>query len=217
MKLYLSSYRIPTKDFFCDLLDNPVQDCSIAIITNAKDYREPVNAKQRIADLAGYLSEFGFKKVELLDVRKFDHTPEAFVEFIQAYDVLYAIGGSQFGLVLAFEETGLKDAFIKLLREGKVYAGESAGAMLLGEELDLDDDKEEKAEVPRVITKGLRVIPYSILPHADSEYKGYGERMRRVYETYAEKNKLLILNDNQAFVMNNDDGRIVTGQYQEML
>lgn len=215
MRLYLSSYRIPNFQIIKDFFGGDLVGLKVLIITNAKDHREKINALQRIEDLKQYLSELGFI-ASTVDLRDYSTKPDILRKLLSNSDLLYAIGGNQFSLSLVFENEAIRDVFIDVLKGGKVYIGESAGAMIVGKNLDLDNDLDEKNQVPKVLANGLRLIDFTIVPHADNDYKDYGKRAHEVYRLAKNKKELILLNDNQAFVVDGDKTWIDTGSYQEM-
>lgn len=104
----------------------------------------------------------------LVDLRNFSDS-SALAGQLAGYDMRWVMGGNTFCLRYEMRRSGFEKALPLLLRQGIVYAGESAGAVVAGTSLtgiEAADDP-EFAETP--IKEGLGLVPYFVLPHVDSE------------------------------------------------
>jgi dipeptidase E len=204
VKLYLSSYRIPTPDDFYELVGKR-QNIKLAIITNAKDYRSPVDTKRKTDSLVTFLEGLD-ARVSLINLREFSDQAQT-RQALKEYDVIYAQGGNNFNLRQAMAISGFDQIAKELLKENIVYVGESAGAVVVGPSLRAFDHMDSLAEVKGdVIWEGLRLIDKVVIPHADStKYAGRAELILQQYGDSA-----IALNDNQALVVNGSQTRKVT-------
>jgi dipeptidase E len=104
------------------------------------------------------------------------------------------------------KRSGFDEAIRKLLAEGKVYGGDSAGAIVAGASLkgfELADDPERAQSV---VWDGMGLVDQTIMPHADSpDFTAATEEVIKNYPT----EDLIILNDNQAFVVDGERQEIV--------
>lgn len=207
MKLYLSSYRIPTPEDFYELTEK-TENIKAAIITNAKDNRDPVESKQKTDSLLAYLGDLGVAST-LIDLRKLN--AQNVVAAFQNYDVIYGHGGNIFNLRQAMAVSGFDVHTHELLEDREiVYLGESAGAIVMGDSLKGFETMDTLNEVQGdVLWEGLGLVDRVILPHADSP--DYKDRVLSMTTTYP---NAVVLNDNQAFVVNGAHVRLVTGAHQ---
>jgi peptidase E len=191
---YLSSYRIPHPSFVADFIGG-FEDKNVAVITNAKDDRNPDVAEPKIVGLEEYLRDLGMDTVRL-DLRQYKGKYAALRELIEKTQILYAMGGSNNHLVDAMKGCN----FEGVLDEYRgLYIGESAGAMALGGSYGCLNDFYESKGSDHRIQDGLGVIGRAIVPHVDSGYESvYKERGEFVRQHQDMLDKVLLLTDEQA-------------------
>lgn len=207
MKLYLSSYRIPDTAALQKLLGKPFAKASVALIPNAKDYYAPRARRVKIRSIVEYLELCNFT-VSVVDLNYYTDAALLAAE-LKKYDMLWVMGGNSFCLREAMQRSGFDRVVGELVDQGVVYAGESAGACVAGSDLkgiDLADD-DEFAEM--VIWDGLHLTEHYVVPHADN--KDFGPIIQKIMETRTGGPEMVVLNDNQAWVVNGADERKVTG------
>ena len=112
-------------------------------------------------------------------------------------DIIFVAGGNTFFLLQELRRTGADQLIIEEVNKGKLYIGESAGAIVacpdIGYSFSMDDPK--KAADLTDYT-GLGLVDFYVVPHYQSrEFKDSSEQM--VQENQAQK-KLAIINDHQA-------------------
>ena len=73
MKLYLSSYRIPETKSLQDLLEKPLDETTVALIPNAKDYYSELAWKYKVQSYVDYFQNFGMT-VNVVDLREYDNS-----------------------------------------------------------------------------------------------------------------------------------------------
>lgn len=116
-------------------------------------------------------------------------------EDLSEYDFIFVSGGNTFYLAYRLAKTGLDEKIKKYIANGNVYAGSSAGAIILMdsiEEFALADDPKKAPERHQ----GLGVIDFAVIPHMDDEK--YGPIMKQVMEAYQNKKfETIPLNDGQ--------------------
>lgn len=150
----------------------------MAIITNALDAIsvEAQNAyfRHRPDPLIAY-AELGFDPA-LIDLRRFFGRTEDLATVLRRYRVIFALGGNSFLLRRAMRDSGFAQIIGDLLSEGIVYAGYSAGACVMGDDMRaiaLMDDPEERAPgylSDDPIVTGLGLVPFTIVPHYQSDH-----------------------------------------------
>lgn len=198
MKLYLSSYRVPTPDALFALLPKAPAECKVAIIPNAKDYKLPQERADSIDEVQSDLKKLGFSS-DILDLREYDD-PEFLFQALSAYDMLWLAGGNTFTLRSEMRRSGLDQVMRSLLDKGIVYCGESAGALVAGLTLEGAEIADDPEAVEERIHEGLGLVNKIIVPHADNAAQL--EYVNHMKKQHPDDPKVVYLNDNQALVQN---------------
>jgi dipeptidase E len=206
MKLYLSSYRVPTPKDVEDLLGMPLSECRAIIVPNAKDYQPAQERAQKIAELKADLAHLGLKAY-IADLRDFD-SPEQLLNVVGKYDLFWVAGGNTYVLRYEMRRSGFDKILDELLQNKRVYGGESAGAIVAGPSLGGFDVADSPSLAPDAIWEGLGLTGKIIAPHMDNP--DFQEYTAHIKQYYAEDDRVIYLNDNQAFVVNGEKQAIVT-------
>jgi len=208
MKLYLSSYRIPTPDDLAQLLGRPLEQVMVALIPNAKDCYIDKARNFKIGDLISYMQGLGLK-VEVVDLRDYDKS-ESLKEKLANYDLVWAMGGNTYMLRYEMSRSGFDDAIKKLLEDGAVYGGDSAGALVAGASIAGIESADEPEFAEQIIEDGLGLVPFAILPHVDNpEFADVLPVFRNVHQ---DKNEVIELKDSQAVIFDGKSRRVVEGK-----
>jgi dipeptidase E len=176
--LYLSSYLIGDHpDRLLSMAGGP--GARMAIITNALD-NIPLEAQldhtRKTFDPVAYFGGHGFDP-SLVDLRHYFGRPVQLREVLLRHRVVWALGGNTFLLRRAMRESGFDAILGSLLDEGVVYAGWSAGACVAGDSLRavgvMDEPNATAPGYPsdEPIWDGLRLVPFTIIPHFRSEHR----------------------------------------------
>jgi dipeptidase E len=205
MKLYLSSYRIPTPDDLAKLLGKPLHDTSVALIPNAKDYYSERAWRYKVGDLVTYMEKLGLS-VDIVDLRDFNDTKTLQAK-LAAYDLVWAMGGNTYVLRYEMHRSGFDLAIHNLLKQSKVYGGDSAGALVAGPSIAGVESADQPEFAEELITEGLGLIPFVILPHADNpEFASVTPLFRKLH---IGKREIVELKDSQAVIITSDDRKVV--------
>lgn len=204
MKLYLSSYRIPTPSDLEKLLGKPLSHTSVALIANAKDYYTERPRSFTVRDFVNYMEDLGLN-VDEVDLREYDSS-DSVKEKLKAYDLIYVSGGNTYMLRYEMRRSGFDKIIKELLDDGKVFGGFSAGALVAGTSIagvEMDDESEFSEEV---IKEGLNLVPFVILPHADNPaYKD----IRLTFNNLHKDKEIIELKDSQAVIFNDTEHTVV--------
>jgi dipeptidase E len=176
MNLFLSSYGMGDyADRLLAMTGGP--GARMAIITNALD-AVPIEAQtayfRHMPDPLIAYAELGFDPA-LIDLRRFFGRPDDLATVLRRYRVIFAVGGNCFLLRRAMRDSGFDGIIRPLLAEGVVYAGYSAGACVMGDDmrpLTFMDNPDERAPgyvSDDPIMTGLGLVPFAIIPHVDSD------------------------------------------------
>lgn len=208
MKLYLSSYRIPTPNDLAQLLGKPLNEVSVALIANAKDYYIERARNFKVADLVEYMQQLDLK-VEIVDLRDYDDA-DLLKEKLAGYDLIWAMGGNTYMLRYQMRRSGFEKIISSLLKDGVVYGGDSAGALVAGASVAGVESADEPEFAEELIKDGLGLVPFAILPHVDNpEFTDVLPVFRNIHE---DKNEIIELKDSQAVIFDNQGHRIVEGE-----
>ncbi|MGH9856626.1 MAG: Type 1 glutamine amidotransferase-like domain-containing protein [Acidobacteriota bacterium] len=203
MKLYLSSYRVPTPKDLIGLIGKEPKNIKAAFINNAKDYKPPAEYKEKLQEARDFFTNIDLE-VSLVDLRDFSG-PDKLLTELRQYDLIWGNGGNTFILIYEMKRSGFDKVIRQLLDEGKVYGGESAGAIVAGTSLRGIEWADDPSLAKEVIWDGLTLIDKAVVPHADSPDPVYTERMPKLLEQYKENpDSVVVLNDNEAWVVDNE-------------
>ena len=208
MKLYLSSYRIPEPESFFELFEDKYPDeINIGVITNAKDFRD--DKAEKLQKLTDDLGKIGLTRLTYIDL--LDHLePKALYGELVRFDALMACGGQTNDLRWAMEQVQFGKILSALLRQGKTYIGESAGACVAGSTLKNFEDPDDPTSRP-VVEDGLGLVSGAVVVHADDP--SYQARTTELVKSLEISGVGCIsLNNNQAYVVNGSQSKIVTGE-----
>ena len=175
MRLYLSSYYLGEKpELLHDII--PIGG-KIAIIPNAADYRE--NIVERDAWVASQAKEFstlGYEAINFDLIDYFNDYSQKLRHKLGDFDMVWLIGGNSFILRKAMAQSGFDKIITDLvMQDAIVYGGFSAGACVATPTLkgiDKCDNPNVQVDCydPEIIWEGLNLVPYSIVPHFESDH-----------------------------------------------
>jgi dipeptidase E len=206
MKLYLSSYRIPTPDDLFELLPKPPEETRTAIIINAKDDPRRTDREERLHAFATDIANVGLHGT-FVDLLEYTDKPVELAKELSRYDMLFACGGNTFLLRQAMRLSQFDRMTKKLLHDlDIVYAGESAGAIVAGTSLKgiEEMDELEALEGGEPIWEGLSLVNKQIIPHADNPDPRYAQRAREIASRISNPEHVQLLNDTQALVIDGE-------------
>lgn len=198
MKLYLSSYRIPTPHDLESLLTKPFSECRTAIIPNGKDHNLPGERAEKLDELYADLAGLGIR-ADIVDLRDYEN-PKQLQQILSGYGFIWVAGGNTYVLRWEMRRSGFDQAIKGWLDKGGVYGGESAGAIVAGLSLkgfEVADDPELADEL---LWEGISLTDKIIAPHMDSP--DFTEYVNYIRKLYGDDERVVYLNDNEAFVIN---------------
>lgn len=221
MKLLLTSGGI-TNDELADelaqLTGKRFDELKIGFIPNAA-FGDPSEDKGWLIDDMSRLRVRG-AAVAILSIA--DLTVEEIAEQLAPVDVVFVGGGQTFYLSWLMQQKGLFELLPKLL-ETKVYAGISAGSMIMTPSLrsvsfairqpEISEDELEKlGPSGRSSAKTLDFVPFLLRPHMNDSAKFADitlEMMQKVVEVTGLE--LYALDDNCAISVDGDNVKVVGG------
>lgn len=186
MKLLITSAGFTNKsisDALLEMASRPFGELKLAFIPTAANVKAG-DKKWLIRHLLG-CERLGFLEMDIID---FSALPKnIWKSRMEEADVLVFGGGNTLHLTHCLKDSGLAELLPKML-EGKIYVGISAGGMILGKSLLVNQprktccDKKFSAE----IETGLGLIDFEIKPHLNS--KNFPEATLENLEEFAKEN-----------------------------
>lgn len=218
MKLVLASQGFTTPQIAKEIeriVGKPLEKINIAIINEAyvalpaeKDKRWLINELSLIANYIGGTIDF-------INLRAY--SKEEVEKRLSFADMMYIVGGKQLVLEKLFKETGF-DETLKEFAKTKVVMGTSAGAIILGKQIEKEEywKKRQGISYQEIEEKLLGLVNFNIIPHYLR-----GERKKWDKEFYSEVLKgnpfpVYAITDTQAIIQEDGELTFVGGMPQEI-
>lgn len=137
---------------------------------------------------------FSGMKVEELEISQADH--QQIKATLAKNDIIFVAGGNTFFLLQELRRTGADQLIIDEVNQGKLYIGESAGAIVACPDIGYSSIMDDPAKATDLTDyTGLGLVDFYVVPHYQSrEFKASSEQM--VQENQDQK-ELAVINDNQ--------------------
>jgi dipeptidase E len=208
LKILLSSEGKFFYENWQDIFNIPIKDVNLAFISTAHKGTE---SREYIDKHFKKLEKLGFNFTEIdLDGNSQKELEEIFKDF----NFIYVAGGNPFYLLKSIRESGFDKVIKKLISQGVVYIGSSAGAYVACPNIDVSIWKDEyrKKERNRYGVKDLsamNLVNFLVIAH-------YEEGLREIIERKLPNLKypLRILKDGQALLIK-DNKIIFFGEEKE--
>lgn len=177
MRLYLSSVGIPDTAAYLKLFVKN-QPRTVAIIPTAWSVA-PQEAGPFIQQLTKQFEDLGFRH-EILKLEDYANKSANLHKKLSQFSAIWVTGGNSFYLNYWMQASGFDKILPDLLKNGLIYGGESAGAVVAGRILHGIELLDDPNDAPEVIWPGLGLVDYGIIPHWGDKYAG------RIEQTYEE-------------------------------
>lgn len=177
------------------------QDVKVAIITNGADTYGTPTPEWALKNHQ-LLTTLGFQ-VEGVDLRQFRGKLPELEKLLTSKDVIWIGGGNTFYLRWLLKDVGADKLIVGLAENGKVYGGDSAGAILAGPTLEYFETADDPNAAPELVKDGLHLTQFVVVPHMDNEK--YGRIVQGINDRLkSDKFTTVPLNDGQALVVNGE-------------
>jgi len=160
-KLYLSSVGLPHAGQFAGLFTK--KERRIVIVPTACN-DVPEKQQHYIQERTQQLTALDFT-VEVLDIAAFKGTHTELAAKLAMFNGAWVLGGNTFYLNYWLRESEFDTILPDLLKNGFVFGGESAGAVVAGKTLHGVELLDDPSAAPEIVWEGLGLVDYSILPH----------------------------------------------------
>jgi dipeptidase E len=207
MKLFLCSQTITAKllPYFITLVGKQPTDVTIAFIENGADVEK--GSKTWAAQNRQAIEGHGFD-VEVVDLHKYSDNKAGLAEKFASKDVIWLGGGNTFYLRWLLYVTGADEIITELVRQGTVYGGSSAGAVVAGPTLKHFEAADDPAAAPELILTGLNFTDTVVVPHIDNP--GFLAVIHNINDKLkVDGYTTTPLTDAQALIVNGDEQQVV--------
>jgi peptidase E len=150
-----------------NLMEQPLSKISCGVIKNPVDLKPKEKRKHYNKLIDNAFELFELDKTDI-DLRKYKGNPNKLEEVINNLDFLWITGGNVFYLRELIKEVEMENMLIRAIKDGLVYGGDSAGALITCPTLKYLDWVDDTSEIEEVIYKGLGIIDFVPLPHWDN-------------------------------------------------
>ena len=203
MEILLMSYLAGTRNITKKYLSKMVMNKILFIPTagNVEPYTGYIDEGIEMLKSLGY-------EVEIIDISKFDE--DYLKDKLLKTECICISGGNTFYLLQELKKKKLVDLLFNRIKEGLFYIGESAGAIIMSENIEYNqmmDDKSIASELDDYT--GVNVFDHYVLPHI-GEYP-FEETAQKTLDTYQDKISLVPINNNEAILVN-DNGYTVLNE-----
>lgn len=213
MKLILASQGFTTPDIAKaveTLVNKPLKEINISII-NESYVGIPANEDKRwLINELSLIPKYIGGTIDFINLRAY--SIDEIRERLSNTDLIYIVGGSLLVLPKILKETGF-DLLLKKLIDTKVIMGTSAGAMVLGKQVESSEYWKEcyEEDINNIVDKQLEVVNFNIIPHYLREDRK--EYTYDFYNRFLSNNPFLIyaINDEQAVIYDNGNISFVGG------
>ena len=192
--ILLTSSGMQMKSEIVKLLQKPAYDITVAFITTA--YKPKLEQDQGYVNKnLQIMKEMGFNVLEVdIEGKKESEV----TKLIGLKDIIFVAGGNAFYLLRAMRKCNFEKIMRKLLKQGKVYLGESAGSIVAGRNIKIAGWIGDENIVNLKNLKGLNLVPFDIFVHYKPEH---AEIIKKKMPFKWQRKKLKIITDEQAILV----------------
>lgn len=202
-KLLLTSYATFSLPLLKDLLPLPAQSVKAVFIPTAGN---PYENKDFVYSDRDKLLELGFdvKEVDLATTQG-----AALEKALEGVQLILVAGGDTFYLLDQVRKSGFDVLIKKLLDQGVIYVGSSAGSIICCPTIEGAKRFDNPESAPDLTNyQGLNLVPFIVIPHTHKEK--YKERVTiTTAELTAQKYQVIHLTDDQAVEVSGNEYRVV--------
>lgn len=185
----------PMKDEILQLLTKPAYDVTVAFITTAAKPIEDLEFLKR--DWQIMKEELRFN-IEEIDIE--GKTEQQVEKLLELKDIVFVEGGNAFYLMKAMRACNFEKIIKKLLRQGVVYIGVSAGSIVAGKTIKTAGWKDADRNIVGLKDlRGLNLVPFDIFVHYYPEWDNAIKE--QITNPKKRAKELRILTDEQAILV----------------
>ncbi len=128
---------------------------------------------------------------------------------IKTNDFIYVTGGNTFFLLQELKRTGADNLIIEEVNSGKLYIGESAGAMIASANIEYAKSMDSAKKAPDLENfDALGLVDFYTIPHyTNPPFKKIAKNMAA---TYSSKLNLALISNNDAILVNDNEIKMLS-------
>ncbi|WP_394927413.1 peptidase E [uncultured Robinsoniella sp.] len=124
-------------------------------------------------------------------------------------DIIYVTGGNTFFLLKELKRTGADKIIIEEVNAGKLYIGESAGAMVTAANIEYAKGMDNPKKAPGLLDfDALNLVDFYTVPHYTNF--PFKKAAQKIVRQYSSELKLLPISNHEALIMVGDEIRHCT-------
>ena len=133
---------------------------------------------------------------------------ESVEEKLTKNDMIFVGGGNTFFLLQELKKSGADKIIVQEVNKGKLYIGESAGAIAACPDIGFSAEMDEPEKAPELTDRtGLGLVDFYLVPHLGHPEMGPGAEA--VIEKYSSELELKVIDDYQAILVEDDEVSIL--------
>lgn len=145
--------------------------------------------------------------VDELDVSA--SSPETIANTLRKNDIIYVSGGNTFYLLQELRRSGADRALIDEVNKGKLYIGESAGAIVAAPDITYSAIMDHKEKAPGLRDySGLHLVDFYVVPHCGNWEMG--KAAESIVAAYADSLELMCIGDRQAIFVEGENAEVLS-------
>ncbi|RBP98280.1 peptidase S51 [Bifidobacterium aemilianum] len=199
--MLLVSQFLSVSDLLVDL-EPQLRGKSVLYIPTASN---PQVHQQAVRVAARRLRRMGLR-VRTVDVAKV--SPRLVHRALTHCDIIYIGGGNTFYLLQELRRIGADRMLVDQVRRGKIYVGESAGAVITAPDIAYIGEMDDAGRAPELSdTQGLGLVDFSVVPHYGTPWAN--PATAAIIRKYLQILKLRIIRDDQAILVRGDHAEVI--------
>lgn len=201
-KLFLSSSFKDVASLLIDFVKEDIKGKTVTFIPTAS-----INEKVKfyVGSARKAFEKMGLV-VDELELTK--ATAEDVLNKLKENDYIYVSGGNTFFLLQELKRTGADKIIIDEINSGKLYIGESAGAVIVSPNIEYAKEMDDCKMASDLNTfEALSVIDVYPVPHYTNF--PFAKAVERIITKYESKINLYPINNSQVILVEKDDIRVV--------
>lgn len=121
-------------------------------------------------------------------------------EKLEKNDMIFLGGGNTFFLLQELKRSGADQIIAREAAKGKLYIGESAGAIAACPDIGYSAEMDEPGKAPELADyTGMGLVDFYVVPHLG--HPDMGPAAKAIIETYSSKLDLKVIDDHQAILV----------------
>lgn len=126
-------------------------------------------------------------------------------------DYIYVTGGNTFFLLQEMKRTGTDQLIKEEVNSGKLYIGESAGAIVASADIEYAKGMDSIDEAPNLESfEALGLVVFYPVPHYNNP--PFREASKKIIDAYSSTLKLSPISNQEAILVNNEEIKVKTSQ-----